>query len=260
LRKRLYLRGCRLDLDQPWNLDDYFYGHITDSVNIVAWALDKVIKECLGDPLSPRLITRTIERNVWNSTLKLSAALNSTPIQVVFDDRAHRVLPMALGNLVNGRWIVAGVYDPTSKQFLEKTNVIKWPRTGRQAPRAWLECPAGQITEARGELLVCESCAAGTASLGGQASSCNECLPGAISATRSDFDGGIRPNKADSGAGFFQPYRGQLGCIDCDSLGDVYQERRGQTSCQVCMMHTQRYLGVLSAVNKSACQCKEGLR
>jgi hypothetical protein len=41
-KQRLHPRGCRLDLDQPWNLDNYFHGHITDSVNIVAWALDGV--------------------------------------------------------------------------------------------------------------------------------------------------------------------------------------------------------------------------
>jgi hypothetical protein len=169
--------GCRLDITQPWNLDNYIKGAIIDSVNIVAWALDKVIKECLGDPLSPRLITQTIERNVWNSTLKLSAALNSTPVQVVFDDRAHRVLPMALGNLVNGTWMVAGVYYATSKQFLEKTNVITWPRTGRRAPRAWVECAAGQKIVAEPDRLFCENCAAGMASAGGQ-STCSSCAPG----------------------------------------------------------------------------------
>jgi hypothetical protein len=59
-------------------------------------------------------------------------------------------------------------------------------------------------------------------------------------------------------AGFFQPEPGQFGCISCDSLGDFYQELQGQPSCQFCPASTQRYVGVLSAANKSACQCKEG--
>jgi hypothetical protein len=172
--------GCRFDLDQPWSYDNYLEGHIVDSVNIVAWALDKVIKECLGDPLSPRVITQTLEKNVWNSTLKLSAALNSTALQVRFDDRAHRALPMALGNLVNGKWKVAGVYNAAAKQFIEETPVITWPRTGKLAPRQWIECAAGQkVTTAQGRLAVCEDCAAGTMSAGGRATSCSNCEPGA---------------------------------------------------------------------------------
>jgi hypothetical protein len=179
--------GCRLDLDQPWNLDTYLNGHVKDAVNVVGWALDKVIKECLGDPLSPRVLTQTIEQNVWNSTLKLSAALNSTSVQVVFDERAHRVLPIALGNLVNGTWKVAGVYDPTAKnptgppgQFIEKTHVITWPRTGKLAPKYWEECEKGQARfPVPGKLPRCLDCPAGTSSLGGQATSCDVCAPGA---------------------------------------------------------------------------------
>jgi hypothetical protein len=41
-------------------------------------------------------------------------------------------------------------------------------------------------------------------------------------------------------------------------LGDAYQEGQGQTSCQFCAHNTQRYIGVLSGANRSACQCKEG--
>ena len=59
-------------------------------------------------------------------------------------------------------------------------------------------------------------------------------------------------------AGYFQPEQGQIGCINCDSLGDVYQEDRGATSCQECAKNTQRYILVLSAANRSSCQCKEG--
>ena len=62
------------------------------------------------------------------------------------------------------------------------------------------------------------------------------------------------------GSGYFQSETGQLGCIHCDSLGDFYQELRGQTFCLHCVKNTQRYLGVLSAANRTACQCKEGVR
>ena len=59
-------------------------------------------------------------------------------------------------------------------------------------------------------------------------------------------------------AGHFQPEPRQFACIKCDSLGDVYQEQSGQASCSRCPQNTQRYLGVLSATNRSACQCKNG--
>jgi hypothetical protein len=171
--------GCRLDLDQPWSRDTYSEGHIVDSVNVVAWALDKVIKECLGDPSSPRVITQTLEKNVWNSTLTLSAALNSTPLQVVFDDRAHRVLPMALGNVVNGKWKVAGVYNPATKKFTERSEIIQWPKTNKSAPRSWLSCnPGERLKNHARELQQCEPCEEGTFSVGGQSTTCAECAPG----------------------------------------------------------------------------------
>jgi hypothetical protein len=58
--------------------------------------------------------------------------------------------------------------------------------------------------------------------------------------------------------GYFQSEEGQFGCISCDSLGDFFQQSQGQTSCQACPTGTQRYIGVLSARNRSSCQCKEG--
>ncbi len=61
-------------------------------------------------------------------------------------------------------------------------------------------------------------------------------------------------------AGYFQSVEGQFGCISCDDVGDFYQDRASQTFCIRCPANTQRFVGVLSAVNKSACQCKEGLR
>ena len=47
-------------------------GHITDSLWLVAMALDKVMKECLGDPQDPSVIINTIETNTWSSSLTLS--------------------------------------------------------------------------------------------------------------------------------------------------------------------------------------------
>ncbi len=64
--------------------------------------------------------------------------------------------------------------------------------------------------------------------------------------------------------GYFQSEVGQFGCINCDSLatasGGFYQESAARTSCTVCAKNTRRYIGVLSAANRTACQCKEGAR
>ena len=60
--------------------------------------------------------------------------------------------------------------------------------------------------------------------------------------------------------GYFQSEAGQFGCINCDSLGDFHQEWAAQTSCTACAKSTQRYVGVLSAANRSSCQCKEGVQ
>jgi hypothetical protein len=59
-------------------------------------------------------------------------------------------------------------------------------------------------------------------------------------------------------AGFFQPEEGQFSCINCDSLGNAYQEQEARSFCHLCASNTQRYVGVLSALNRSSCQCKEG--
>ena len=58
--------------------------------------------------------------------------------------------------------------------------------------------------------------------------------------------------------GYFQSSEAQFGCISCDSLGDFFQELLGQTSCQACPTNSRRYVGVLGALNRSSCQCKEG--
>jgi hypothetical protein len=60
-------------------------------------------------------------------------------------------------------------------------------------------------------------------------------------------------------AGFFAKNPSQLECINCDILKDVFQESAAQTFCVTCPTATRRYLGVLSAANRTACQCKEGV-
>ncbi len=59
--------------------------------------------------------------------------------------------------------------------------------------------------------------------------------------------------------GRFQPDQGQYSCLNCDSLGDFFQEQPGQTFCRACAANTIRYIGESSSsANKSSCQCKEG--
>jgi hypothetical protein len=172
-------RVFRLDLAARWDMDDYIKGHVEDALWTVASALDMVVRKCLGNPQDQTLVARTIVNNAWNSTLRLSAALGARPVSVVFDSRAHRALPMALGNLVNRKWQVAGVYDPSAKRFIERSETIHWPKTGKLTPRAWLSCDAGQkvATVAQG-LSQCTPCPEGTFSLGGAVTACVQCSPG----------------------------------------------------------------------------------
>ena len=169
----------RFDLDEAWDLAAYMKGHIQDSLWTVASALDMTIRQCLGDPQDQSLIARTIAQNAWSSTLKLSSALGGQPLKVEFDDRLHRKVPMALGNLVQGKWQVAGVYDPSAKGFVERSEIVQWPKTGKLTPRAWLSCDAGQkvATVAQG-LSQCTPCPEGTFSLGGAVTACVQCSPG----------------------------------------------------------------------------------
>jgi hypothetical protein len=106
-------------------LDSYLQPAIRDALTLVALALEKVINECLGDPLKKEVITKVLSntKNKWPSTLKLSRALGSTPVSLEFDKIGHRKLPVALGNLVNGTWQVAGHYDPFMEKFIEKAQV-----------------------------------------------------------------------------------------------------------------------------------------
>ena len=59
--------------------------------------------------------------------------------------------------------------------------------------------------------------------------------------------------------GHFQPIEAQQVCINCDSLGNSYQEEWGATTCIRCPPNFQRYIGVLSGANRSSCQCKAGV-
>ena len=58
--------------------------------------------------------------------------------------------------------------------------------------------------------------------------------------------------------GYFASESGQFSCINCNSVGDFYQERSGQRKCDACALNTQRYITDLSAANRSTCQCKAG--
>jgi hypothetical protein len=46
--------------------------------------------------------------------------------------------------------------------------------------------------------------------------------------------------------------------VNAYSCTMLCQERSGEISCEPCAMNTQRYIGVLSGANRTACQCKEG--
>jgi hypothetical protein len=97
----------------------------------------------------------------------------------------------------------------------------------------------------------CSMCSPGFFSHDGQAS-CSACPSGSYQ----------RNSKATNctlcSAGYFQPKEGQLACINCDDLGNFFQESIGTTVCQSCAQNNQRYIRVLSGANRSACQCKEG--
>jgi hypothetical protein len=84
------------------------------------------------------------------------------------------------------------------------------------------------------------------------------CIPCATGThARKDQDGRVECRPCNPGQ--FQPDVGQYGCLNCDSLGDFFQELQGQTFCVKCPQNTRRFLGVLSAANRTACQCKEGV-
>ena len=149
------VHDATFDLSAGWDMerDQYKARHIRDALWTVASALDKVIKECLGNPEVPSHVIRTIESHNWTSALRLGPAFgNQSPLQVEFDDRAHRLLPMALGNLIGQadktrKWQIAGWYDASTKTFVAKTEVDfepEWPNTKHETPRDWFRCEPGK--------------------------------------------------------------------------------------------------------------------
>jgi hypothetical protein len=148
------VHDATFDLSAEWDIerDQYKARHIRDALWTVASALDKVIKERLGNPEVPSHVIRTIEKHKWTSNLRLGPALGDGPLQVEFDDRAHRRLPMALGNLVGQadktrKWQIVGWYDASNKTFVEKTEIDfepEWPKTKHATPRDWFRCEPGK--------------------------------------------------------------------------------------------------------------------
>jgi hypothetical protein len=59
-------------------------------------------------------------------------------------------------------------------------------------------------------------------------------------------------------AGYFQANEGQLSCVNCDDVGNFFQESVGTTVCDPCPENTQRYVGKGSGSNRTSCLCKEG--
>jgi hypothetical protein len=47
------VHDATFDLDAPWDVDAYKSRHVRDALWTVVSALDKVIRECLGDPHAP---------------------------------------------------------------------------------------------------------------------------------------------------------------------------------------------------------------
>jgi len=122
--------------------------------------------------------------------------------------------------------------------------------------------PAPQVTCKLGQRLdiqvqQCISCDSGYFSSAPRSTACTSCQPGG------QLGGQHRRHmylcSHTGGAGYFQPEQGQFGCLSCDSLGDFFQEAQARTSCQACAANTRRFVGVLSAMNRSSCQCKEGV-
>jgi hypothetical protein len=81
----------------------------------------------------------------------------------------------------------------------------------------------------------CEVCRAGSSSEGGAQSTCSICA-----------------------AGMFQRDQGQYSCIDCDNLGDYYQDQPNATACIPCPPNTMRYSGKGSSANVTSCLCQKG--
>ena len=84
---------------------------------------------------------------------------------------------MAMGNLVEAKWRVAGIFDPRASSFTELREVILWPKTSKLTPQDWLACEDGnQMVQPRANLSFCELCAPGYSSIYGRP--CSACAAG----------------------------------------------------------------------------------
>jgi hypothetical protein len=116
-----------------------------------------------------------------------------------------------------GEWCAGDtVFDAACKWLNSAENKLKW--------KQWLPvegCPAGNYRlHGEGLTLSCRECAAGFFSHGGVEPSCTPCA-----------------------AGEFQQNTGKSACMSCDdlgALGDFYQERSGQTSCDATPVQSTR--------------------
>ncbi len=130
--------------------------------------------------------------------------------------------------------------------------LLRWAKpqdAAQQGFGLWYIAEDPSRTTARGSITFWPGCSNGIVN----GTRCIPCPPGTYA---KDEFGHAECRPCDPGQ--FQPETGQYSCINCDRLGNFYQDRAGQTSCQHCEDNTQRYIGVLSAANKTACQCMAG--
>lgn len=84
---------------------------------------------------------------------------------------------MALGNLFEAKWRVAGIFDPRTSSFTERPEVIRWPKTSKLTPQDWLICEDGnQIVQQKENRSFCEPCKPGYFSKNGRP--CSACTAG----------------------------------------------------------------------------------
>ena len=84
---------------------------------------------------------------------------------------------MALGNLVDSKWRVAGIFDPATSSFTERQNVIRWPKTSKLTPQDWLACKNGhEMVQVADKLPFCVLCNPGYFSMNGRP--CAACAAG----------------------------------------------------------------------------------
>jgi hypothetical protein len=133
--------------------------------------------------------------------------------------------------------------DPTCRKLCPPGSA--WNETARDC----IPCHAGTFSEG-GRLAECAPCEAGTTAMHGCAAWCRCYVMQPNRSLTLDFATPIL-------TGYFSG-DGAPSCISCDSLGNYYQDLPAQPGCQPCPSNTQRFVGLLSSTNRTACQCKEG--